>query len=333
MGFLPRIFSAGGFRVNVAEPTLVNLQFVPDHSIFKEMPGVKVFNIEAETAARYRREFPASSEKAVDEFDFDILFRYGLFRLAPPALRFALYYKGRWWRDGQTTNYSLAVTEFSQLYYLPELCRVDQGEGTLNILYNDTTHEAGAYQADLLPHAQSFEYSNDEVKLFGSPEDAAYMYAYLAALDRITVWLNWLKERGVYDNTTIIIVSDHGARIAAPQIEAAGLVRYNPLLLVKQPNRRGPLEVRPELRTNADVPGLALQTLEAQYPDRPVINPYLNRPPAGPDYQEIIIAENASFQPDRHGPYLYKINAIRRLLNPDDVFKESSWSPWETYRP
>ena len=41
-------------------------------------------------------------------------------------------------------------------------------------------------------------------------EQLAHYHANAAALLRLGEWFDWMREQGVYDNTRIIIVSDHG---------------------------------------------------------------------------------------------------------------------------
>jgi YidC/Oxa1 family membrane protein insertase len=172
---LPKLFGEAGHRVSITDPTLANMQFVPDISVFENLKNVKAQNIEGRLVSRFRNEFPDKEEKAADSFNFDILFRYGLFRTALPILRYGIYYNGKWWRDGASNAYAIGITQFSSLYYLSDLCAIDDQGDTLNIFMNGTTHESGAYTADLLPHQGIIRYEQEEITKFGSEDNAAYM--------------------------------------------------------------------------------------------------------------------------------------------------------------
>jgi YidC/Oxa1 family membrane protein insertase len=320
---LPKIFGEAGYRVSVTDPTMANMQLVPDISIYAGMKNVKAQNIDGRMDSRFREEFPQKEERTIDSFDFDILFRYGLFRIAPPAFRYGIHYKGLWWRDGASNAYGRGVIEYASLYYLPDICTVDAGAGTLNIFMNETTHEPGAYTADLLPVPGIIHYTQEEIDTFGSENNTSYMYTFMAAMKALERWLDSLKEMGVYDNTRIIVVSDHGSGFDNSVFEDPGMVVHNPLLLVKQPGLRGTLEISDEFMTNADVP--ALVTVDFDNP----VNPYLGTPISGESKNEpLIVASEVSARPNRHGPYLLNLIGTRKLLG-RDIFKNDSWDSWQ----
>lgn len=319
---LPKLFGEAGYRVSITDPAITNLSLVPDISVFKDMKNVTAQNLDGRLDRRFMEEFPHEGERLVDSFDFDILFRYGLFRIALPVLRYGIHYKGTWWRDAASNVYGYAVTEYSSLYYLGDLCSVDNGADTLNIFINETTHEPGAYTADLLPRPGLIRYSREETELFGSEDNTAYMYTFMAAMKGVVKWINGLKTLGVYDNSRIIIVADHGSGFDNSLFEAAGMESYNPLLLVKDPGVRGRLRISREFMTNADVP--ALVTAEWDNP----VNPYLGTPIGSAPKDEVLtVVKEVSFQPRRHGPYQFNLTGTRKLLG-RDIFRADSWDEW-----
>ena len=90
------------------------------------------------------------------------------------------------------------------------------------------------------------------------------------------IFFDQLKEAGIYDNTRIILVSDHGES-DSPMVQRAyndgkeypdGTVfqtatyapgRPHALLMVKEPHQRGELRISDAFMSSADVPTLALQ--------------------------------------------------------------------------
>ncbi|MDR3138125.1 MAG: YidC/Oxa1 family membrane protein insertase [Treponema sp.] len=319
---LPKIFGEAGYRVSVTDPSMTNLSLVPDLSVFENMKNVKVQNLDGRLDRRFMEEFPHQGERLVDSFDFDILFRYGLFRIALPALRYGIHYKGTWWRDGASNVYGHGVTEYSTLYYLGDLCKADEGADTLSIFYNETTHEPGAYTADLFPKPGPVRYSREEIELFGSEDNTAYMYTFMAAMKGVLKWLAALKDMEVYDNTRIIIVSDHGSGFENSIFEEPGMETYNPLFLVKEPGARGNLQISEEFMTNADVPSL----ITAGW-DKP-LNPYRGTIINGAPKNEVLtVVDEISFQPRRHGPYQFNLERARELAG-RNIFKADSWGEW-----
>jgi YidC/Oxa1 family membrane protein insertase len=310
---MPRFFGEAGYRVTITDPVIANMQSVPDISIFKDMPNVTARLLSGKLTDRFRSEFPGEEKTGADSFDFDILFRYGVFRLSLPALRYGIHYKGQWWREAAYNSYGRAVAEFSSLYYLPELCFTDEGAGTLNIFMSAVTHESGAYNAELFPQSKPVEFSEEEKSSYGSEENAEYMYTLLSAMKQLVKWLDYLKQQGVYDNTRIIVVADHGGNYNSG-FDTAGMEGFNPLLMVKEPGARGALAVSGDFMTHADTPYLASEKLnEAEEAKRKVLT----------------AVSAVSSQPLRHGPYEFSLDKIRTLKG-REVLKKENWGEWET---
>ncbi|MDR0645238.1 MAG: YidC/Oxa1 family membrane protein insertase [Treponema sp.] len=320
---LPKIFGESGVRVTITDPAMTNLQLVPDLSVFKGMQNVTAQNLDNRYNKRFLEEFAQKSAESnpLEGFDFDILFRYGIFRIAPPILRYGLHYKGTWWRDGASNAYGHALTEFSTLWYLGAICSADNGADTFSIFMNETTHEPGAYTKDLFPTPGVIRYSDEEIAKFGSEDNCSYLYTFMAALRAVTQWLDSLKTLGVYDNTRIVIVSDHGSgfknSLFDKKIER--MVDFNPLFMVKERNSRGELVVSNEFMTNADT--VSFVTADLDNPQ----NPFLNIPLSNADKDGILSVVNAvSSQPRRHGPYLLNFSRVRKLIG-KNIFKSESW--------
>ncbi|MDR2314705.1 MAG: membrane protein insertase YidC [Spirochaetaceae bacterium] len=331
---LPRLFGEAGYRVTITDPVIANMQSVPDISIFRGMKNVNAGNLSGTLVSRFRDEFPVEDEKAVDSFDFDILFRYGIFRAAPPALRYGIHYKGQWWREGAYNSYGRAAAEFSSLYYWPEICSIDEGPGTLNIFMNAATHEPGAYDKSFFPRNEPVRFSGEEIAEYGSEENTEYLYTFMAAMEQFLKWLEFLKTEGIYDNTRIIVISDHGGGYHKPLIEFGEMESHNPLLLVKEAGARGGLALVPELMTHADTPALAARTLReppgAPGTPEPAKAQAAALAQSGEDAkkQPLWAVNERSSQPLRHGPYEFNLDWIRELKG-RDLFSRESWGDWK----
>jgi arylsulfatase A-like enzyme len=87
----------------------------------------------------------------------------------------------------------------------------------------------------------------------------------IAAILLLGKWFRFLQEQEVYDNTRIIIASDHGRNINSnytgnmrlPSNE--WLSFYHALLLVKDFNERGNLVTDTTFMTHGDVPVIAME--------------------------------------------------------------------------
>jgi YidC/Oxa1 family membrane protein insertase len=337
---LPRIFGEAGYRVSITDPVIANMQSVPDVSIFKGMKNVSARNLSGTLAGRFREEFPVEDESPIDSFDFDILFRYGIFRVSPPALRYGIHYKGQWWREAAYNSYGRAAAEFSSLYYLPDLCGIDEGPGTLNIFMNAVTHESGAYNSSFFPQPEPVRFSDEETEKYGSEENAEYMYTFMAAMKQLLKWIDFLKKEEVYDNTRIIVVSDHGGSYHNPLIDFGEMEGHNPLLLVKETGSQGRLAVSPELMTHADTPALAVRNLAEAAEETGNTNEavaraeretaVLTQSGENAKKQPLWAVSETSSQPLRHGPYEFSLDGVRELKG-REVLERESWGEWEKY--
>ena len=96
----------------------------------------------------------------------------------------------------------------------------------------------------------------------------------MAAYIKLGEWFDYLRENGVYDNTRIIIVSDHGKDLGQFGITCNGedMESFMPVLMVKDFGATG-FTVSEEFMTNGDTPSLAASGLI----DDPV-NPFTGNP-------------------------------------------------------
>jgi len=134
------------------------------------------------------------------------------------------------------------------------------------MMYNNTTHEPNILQlpdyrpamyVDNTAYPVDGYYTINGVGLDMRKEYAVETYHInMAALLRIGEWLDYLKEEGVYDNTRIIIVADHGSRKC--WFDHFELDEYKtpmeyflPLFMVKDFDAHG-FQISNDFMTNAD---------------------------------------------------------------------------------
>ncbi|MDR2793871.1 MAG: membrane protein insertase YidC [Treponema sp.] len=321
---LPKLLGEIGARISITDPSLTNMHFVSDPSVFKDIPNVTVQNIDGSFNKQYMEEFHVETAHFRESFDFDILFRYALFRISIPALRYGIHYKGMWWRDSATNAFGRGLTEYSSLYYLSSLCAADNGADTLSMFFNETIHEQGAFTKEGQLSSAPIFTPKEDIEKFGSEDTAEYMYTFMAAMKAVAAWLVNLRAMGVYDNTRIVIVSDHGTGFSKDLFEGTGMSGYNPLLMVKDFGSHGPLSVSGAFMTNADTPSIVTQDI----PDSK--NPHRGTPLSRPfqDGEPLTASRVISSTPSRHGPYLLNLSGIRKLIG-RDIFKAASWGEWE----
>ena len=95
-------------------------------------------------------------------------------------------------------------------------------------------------------------------------------------------YFDWMKHSGVYDNTKIVIVSDHGissnvedhsSRAIAGGTVDSRFVKSRSVLLVKALGAKGPVSIDEPVAPNAEDPAMVCEDIGGCH------NPYLNNKP------------------------------------------------------
>jgi len=147
---------------------------------------------------------------------------------------------------------------YAVLDFLDELTGFEPKEKeTVVLMANNTTHERLYLQAPFYkPQLTVTNYGKSPFS-----KDIWY-HGNAAAINRMSDYFNFLKANEVYDNTRIILVSDHGPWEFPPNDGLTfNLDQFNPLLLVKDFNANGAMKTDMTFMTNADVPSLAMKGL------------------------------------------------------------------------
>ena len=300
---MPRMFSEQGYDVTVCDPSYAGYQWIPDLSIYDDIPGVHAYITDgAFVDEELQAVFITESKRN--------FFCYGLMKTMPLVLQPTFYERGNYRSLTPLDTRSQGVhdiytadgydSKFMQAYAVLEnmssMTKVtDDGRGSFIMMVNNTTHEPVLLQKEdyeMVAHVDNTEYGEEERsagETFGDAaerrlhmDDSVQAMEYhcnMAAYLKLAEWFRYLKENGVYDNTRIILVADHGE--GRDQMDdliypfgdgTMDLSAYFPLLMVKDYDATG-FHVSDEFMSNADVAGLATHDII----DRPV-NPYTGKP-------------------------------------------------------
>ena len=269
---MPRLFSEAGYDVTVCDAPYAGYKEIPDMSIYDGYKGVKTYITQGVMSGKETTDQIISSRMRN-------FFCHSVVKTVPVFLQEALYFAGTYHAsDASFTSFSKS---YDVLKNLSSITTVSQNaNGSFLMLENDATHNSVIFEDpkyttptnDYYKSQQTSTMTLDGVTL--SMDDRTQISTYqtnVAALMRLGEWFDWLKEQGVYDNTRIIIASDHG--FALQQIEElmfddtayADAVNqrygdaeiYYPLLLVKDFDSSGVFTASDEFMTVADVPTLA----------------------------------------------------------------------------
>lgn len=297
---MPRLFSENGYDVTFFDPVYAGYEWVPDLSIFDDYPEIDTY-----VTGSYFFPEGVHAQRELQNRNF---FCHSLVEISPLALQGLIYNQGAYncltdvgMYSGQIPKsasvasgiQSEFMNPYSVLKNLPNITAItDKTKGTLFLCCNDVTHnpmllsEPDYLPAEQVDNREYDEAHKDRFTLDGrtlSMEDAtqySHYQANMAAMLLMADWFDYLRQEGVYDNTRIILVSDHGRNLGHyeeflfnGETDSVGdLETFFAFLLVKDFDSHG-FTVSDEFMTNADVPTLAT----SQVIDNP-INPFTGNP-------------------------------------------------------
>jgi hypothetical protein len=246
--------------------------------------------------------------------------------MAPPIFRGLIYDKSKYWntKDNGGRDVSSFIDSYAVIDFLPNLTEYTDGPSSALLIANETTHEPTWLQyPDYVP------VENVTDRGAGFFNSSQFFHINSAFYLLFSKWLEALKKNNAYDNTRIIIVSDHGAGVDSGLFEddfpfsGERREKYNPVLLVKDFNSHGRLKTDMLLMTTADVPVLALKGIN----DNP-INPFTNKL-ITMDYKYDGVTININHEPNvaDHGKYSYKIRNDQWIQVKDNIFDAGNWRP------
>jgi YidC/Oxa1 family membrane protein insertase len=167
------------------------------------------------------------------------------------------------------------IHSYPVLTNLPGITEADEGTGnTFLLLVNNTTHcpcllQEPDYEPSLRVDNTAYDTDWDSRYTLGGStlnmttnEQVMHYHVNMAAYLKLGEWFDYLREEGVYDNTRIIIVSDHGGDLGQFSVDCNGTDMEGcfPLLMVKDFDSTG-FSISDEFMTNADTPAIAFSGL------------------------------------------------------------------------
>jgi hypothetical protein len=319
---MPMLFSRAGYSTTVTDMPYANHTEPPDMSIFDAIPNTKGYITDSVYTDIWQKEHNVNSPSVSDSLKRNILY-YGLLRASPYFLRKGVYMNGTWCSPADNRHLILTINGYAVLDYLPRLTDFNSyTENTATLFVNNTTHEGSSLQA---PDYRPVTFINN---LGSSPfrRSPAY-HVNAASIKRLSDWFDYLKENGVYDNTRIIIVSDHGpeSNIVIKNDMPFNVEQFNPLLIVKDFDASGRLRTDNTFMSNADVPTLALRGLV----DNPK-NPYTgNSINMDAKQDPLYIAISASLFLDDPDETRIRLDPKKDYYVHDNIFDPNNWEKAE----
>lgn len=274
---LPVMFSDSGWNVTVCDQPYANYKWLFDASIYDGYEGIDAFSM----SLSVNNELSEKAGADMEERLYRNFFCYGLMRTLPYFLQPFIYSEGSYnhiYDDSmQDTQYGVYLRERMVLESLSDFTEItDSPQNCFFVFANQLTHADEVHLLSDEKYDQPPVVNNVPMYL-DDEEDYKHYQCNVEACILLGQWFDYLRENGVYDNTRIIIVADHGQGLNNfddLQVMDLGLDAewFNPVLMVKDFDQTG-FEVSNEFMTNADTPFLAVNGII----DNPV-NPFTDMP-------------------------------------------------------
>ncbi|MCL2295411.1 MAG: membrane protein insertase YidC [Spirochaetes bacterium] len=317
---LPRIFLDHEFNVTLVNPHF-RIEGV-DTSTFNNSHKLNITSIERKYDDLWlsNNENFTKAENVARTLESRLI-RFSIFKFAPLPIRNLIYDGAGWW----VKNVQPDIRFYIALAILPYVTKISEERfDSYTMVVSNLTHSPFFLQAPDYTPANRITYRGS-----GRFANEASYHANIAALLLLGKWFDFLKENEVYDNTRIIIVSDHGYNGGRLFPENADVVLSNreyleavtALLMVKDFDSRGPLSVNDSFMTHADVPLIALENIV----ENP-INPWTGRLLEADKEDGVIITTSRLANLRRHSEYLFNINPNHWMHVHTNIFDPANWS-------
>ena len=333
---LPRIFTEqADFTAVSADPSWSNYNVFTDLSIFNDYDKIKGYQTIGCYNEAWFRKHPESRQYDTTEatLNRNLIF-FSLFRETPILLRELLYNHSSYWSsDEEGKNFRTMMDNYAVLDLLPELTSIDSNKASYTVIVNELPHEKYFFQApNYTPEAQVTDRGTSTFR-----DDPSY-HTQMATMKMLGKWINYLKENGVYDNTRIVFVSDHGGSNREESFDAneeldragsgtqyEGRAHYHCLLMIKDFNSRGNLEFDNTFMTNADVPSILLKGI-VENPINPFTNKEIPLDTSGIKKNGVYITTSDVHQAGWNGKYTFSIKENEWWHVKDNIFESKNWT-------
>lgn len=283
---MPRIFDDNGYDVTVLDPTYAGYSWIPDLSIYNDYKSIHRYI----TKGYFSDDITSERRATNRNRNF---FCYSIMKISPVFAQKAEYDSGQYntcngipigqriEKDGSAKgNGTGFMDSYNALRNLSNMTHTsDDIKGSFVVMSNDITHDVNLLEepsytpSDIVDNTEydkenteRFTVDNNTIKV-RTPNQFSHYDSNMAAMLQLANWFDYLREIGVYDNTRIILVSDHSVNLKITdrflidnKDEKMNTMVFFPLLMVKDFGSTG-FTTSDEFMTNADVPTLAFNEL------------------------------------------------------------------------
>lgn len=259
---MPKAFHQKGYDVSY---------FAPDYASYdkKNIELQKYANISYKSNAyanfyikRHGAKSVLGKSQNIDSAKY--LSMVSLFKMTPFFIKSEVYQEGRWHILNLSSvigkNFNLVMPELGFMDSLSVASNTNSDKPTFKMFHSELTHFPHILSKDC--KIVSDKFPDDSVKDSSKGKNPWYTAKCTAPI--FINYFKWLKREGIYDNTKIIIMSDHGDwaqnnhMLESTTIKGNGIAKtlYQPAFIVKDFKSHGKMKIDYRFMSNADVPAI-----------------------------------------------------------------------------
>ncbi len=311
---MSKLFVDAGFEVTATDLPWPNYYGKGDLDFCKKVSEAKV----SEIAGKYYYNFYNSKVKnseigtKADVFCKTACIDFSVMQILPPFAKNSFY--GNFRREfplGEAERDFYA--QFSNLYYLPQMTDFSSQKDTFTFLENETPHKTCVILNDDFESVAKIQKRNKSLQ---------HYHINVASLKQVGKWMDYLRENDVYNNTRIIIVSDHGYEINIP-CKDENVASFSALLLVKDFNSRGELCTNNDFMTNADTLFFAKEGLNVSNINPFTKNKFVQEKSNGINVYTCVDWNPAHFRDAKQ----FELDENQAFHVSSNIYKKENWIP------
>lgn len=336
---LPTLFSEKGYATTICDIPYGNFDEDGDLSIFDNIKDCDTYWL---GTGIYRPLLTEDEQKAGNPERMERnFFCYSLMRVMPLAVQTKMYDGGDYNGLYQNSVTNGFINSYAVMEHLGELTGVtDDKAGDLLMMVNNMTHEPTFLDPPDYLLTSVTRYNSTEGRdmtvdgrtMLLDTDDRLKRYdSNISAYCLFAKWFRTLKDEGVYDNTRIIIVSDHGRAFGQfedmlmPDIDLDAQA-INPIMLVKDFGSQGLVCTDEQFMTLADVPVIATKGIADG-----AVNPFAGNAVSSGKKEEGPVIVNASTMgmTVNHEQNTYNIDDSHWYTVEKNIYDKDNWKLYE----
>ena len=344
---LPVLFGENGYDVTVTDPPYANYGWekAHDYSKYYEYDYIDIYGVEGGECLNL-----LSTEDLKLLYGLDrnrSFYYYSIMKASPVFVSRFLYDEGKYMSLSVHSDSHIDAEflgQYAEMANLEKLTDIrSEGNNNLTLLQSSLTHTPSKLSlpdytipsgntASEEPDMSLYTLNGRTADVYNDVQPYHYHVNMLAFL-KLGEWFDYLKEEGVYDNTRIIIASDHGRSLkqfkdmiydngTEDTSDDFDLECFRPVYLFKDFGGDGEIKTDTTFMTIADTPTLATKDI-IENPVNPFTGKEINNDEKTAHDQLITSSEN--YQPSNH-KYVFNTDDSDWYSVHDNVFDLDNWT-------